>query len=385
MTQAEFRSIQLIEISASAKGVIKISHFDTAMDRKHEMRGAIKFCFKCGLSQAETLRSVRRVFPNASLATVHRWWRKFETDPNLSVRDKARPGRPKKRTSEKVEEIRALLEENAKRTVRNIAPKVNLSISSTHRILKKDLNLSKKVAKLLPHELTGRQKERRLTLAHNMLHRIRSDPSTLERLVCGDETWVSVRHPSSRIRGAAWMTKGRRSRPSEVRRERATPKVLLILFHDSKGVVFREFLDTTLGSQRYLKTLASLRESIRRRRPDLWELTQEGKRNFWLLHDNAPAHRARIVQEKLEKTKIRLWAHPPHSPDLATCDFFVFPFLKQRLNEIVHESLADMKQTADAILNTITPDQWAQSLQNYRKRLQRVVEYHGRYFEGLDP
>ena len=108
------------------------------------MRGAIKFCFKSGFSQAETLRSVRRVHPAASLATVHRWWRKFEADPDLSVRDKARPGRAKKRTPEKVEEIRVLLEENAKRTVRNIAPKVNLSISSTHRISEERLEFEQK-------------------------------------------------------------------------------------------------------------------------------------------------------------------------------------------------------------------------------------------------
>ena len=65
-------------------------------------------------------------------------------------------------------------------------------------------------------------------------------------MVCGDETWLSVQHPASRICGAAWMAKGRRSHPTEVRSQPATLKVLLILFHDSKGVIFREFLNTTL-------------------------------------------------------------------------------------------------------------------------------------------
>lgn len=103
----------------------------------------------------------------------------------------------------------------------------------------------------------GDKKRDVLTLAHNARYTGSGAIQASLKDICGDETWVSDQHPSSRIRGTAWITKGRRNRPSEVRRERATPKVLLILFHNSKGVVFREFLDTTLGSQRYLKTFAS--------------------------------------------------------------------------------------------------------------------------------
>ena len=44
-----------------------------------------------------------------------------------------------------------------------------------------------------------------------------------------------------------------------------------------------------------------------------------------------------------------------------------------------------MKEKADAILSTITPDQWEQSFQNYRGRLQKVLERYGRYFERQDP
>ena len=266
---------------------------------------------------------------------------------------------------------------------RAIASQVNVSISSTHRILRKNLDLSKKVAKLLPHELTERQKERRLTFSDSMLHRIRRHPSILDRhgvwrrnlalspAPCQQDLWGCLdgkRKEESPHRG-----------PQSARYTEGSPDS----FSRLKGCDLSWILKHHLATQRYINTLAGLRESIRRRRPDLWELTQDGKRNFWLLHDNAPAHRARIVQEKLEKTKIRQWAHPPYSPDLSTCDFFVCAFSKQRL--IAHESLQEMKEKADAILSTITPDQWEQSFQNYRGRLQKVLERHGRYFEGLDP
>ena len=40
-----------------------------------------------------------------------------------------------------------------------------------------------------------------------------------------------------------------------------------------------------------------------------------------LLHDNAPAHKACTVAEFLESEMVDT---PPHSPELAPCDYFLF-------------------------------------------------------------
>ena len=55
------------------------------------------------------------------MATVQKWWTKFEANPDLSVRDKARLGREKKKTAENIDEVRKFLEENAQRAGRAIA------------------------------------------------------------------------------------------------------------------------------------------------------------------------------------------------------------------------------------------------------------------------
>ena len=47
-----------------------------------------------------------------------------------------------------------------------------------------------------------------------------------------------------------------------------------------------------------------------------------------LLHDNAPAHKARIVTEFLESENVNVLPHPPPSPDLAPYDYSLFPKLK---------------------------------------------------------
>ena len=47
-----------------------------------------------------------------------------------------------------------------------------------------------------------------------------------------------------------------------------------------------------------------------------------------LHHDNAAPHKAHITLTYLDDDGIRLMEHPPHSPDLAPCDFRLFPKIK---------------------------------------------------------
>ena len=55
----------------------------------------------------------------------------------------------------------------------------------------------------------------------------------------------------------------------------------------------------------------------------LREELQSGE--WWLHHDNAPAHKALNVKQFLTKNSMTQLLRPPYSPDLAPCDFFLFP------------------------------------------------------------
>ena len=48
-------------------------------------------------------------------------------------------------------------------------------------------------------------------------------------------------------------------------------------------------------------------------------------------HDNAPTHISAVTTVKLVELGYELLPHPPYSPDLAPCDFFLFPNLKKPL------------------------------------------------------
>ena len=42
-----------------------------------------------------------------------------------------------------------------------------------------------------------------------------------------------------------------------------------------------------------------------------------------LLHDNASSHKCEVVKSFLASEKVKVLNHPPYSPDLSPCDFFL--------------------------------------------------------------
>jgi histone-lysine N-methyltransferase SETMAR len=51
-------------------------------------------------------------------------------------------------------------------------------------------------------------------------------------------------------------------------------------------------------------------------------------REFFLLHDHAPAHKAASFCQLLTQQNVGTLYHPPYSPDLSPPDYFLFPRLK---------------------------------------------------------
>jgi len=130
-------------------------------------------------------------------------------------------------------------------------------------------------------------------------------------------------------------------------------KAMMIVFFDIRGVMYIDWVpeDQTVNQVYCKNVLTNLRERVRRRRPDMW------KNASWILHhDNAPAHNALSVKRYLAKNNIPVMEHPPYSPDLAPCDFFLFPKIKSVLKGTRFESVDAVKAKATQLLNSITQD-----------------------------
>ena len=61
------------------------------------------------------------------------------------------------------------------------------------------------------------------------------------------------------------------------------------------------------------------------------EQPRPSTRTKWLklLHNNARPHKTKQVKAKIASMGMVELEHPPYSPDLAPCDFYLFPKLKE--------------------------------------------------------
>jgi len=133
----------------------------------------------------------------------------------------------------------------------------------------------------------------------------------------------------------------------------------------------------TLIAEFYCNVLHRLREDIRRKRPELWCAGN------WLLHDNnAPSHRALIMREFLAHKGIITLLHPPCSPDLAPCDFFLFLKMKLQLKGHRFNRVEEIQWESQNVLGTLREQDFQHAFQQWQRHWDRCVAAQGDYFEG---
>jgi len=184
--------------------------------------------------------------------------------------------------------------------------------------------MGKVCAKMVPKLLSDEQKERRKELCLDLLQCIENEPDLLNSIITCDESWVFTYDPETKRQSIRWKST-LSPRLKKARMSHSKFKAMLIVFFDIQGIVMVEWVPSgqMVNQQCYIEFLTKLRGRVRRKRPELW-------RNGWILHqDNVPAHNALSVKQFLANKNITVLEHPPYSPDLAPCDFYLIPKINQ--------------------------------------------------------
>ena len=84
---------------------------------------------------------------------------------------------------------------------------------------------------------------------------------------------------------------------------------------------------------------------------------------WFLHHDNAPAHMALSVQQFLAKNNMTVIPHPPYSPDLVPCDFFLFPGMKRQIKGKRFADVSEVKKKPLEVLNNISTEEFQKCFQ----------------------
>jgi hypothetical protein len=87
-------------------------------------------------------------------------------------------------------------------------------------------------------------------------------------------------------------------------------------------------------------------------------------------------------EQTLSKNNIPVMEHPPYSPHLASCDFFLFPKIKSALKETRFESVDAVKAKATQLLKSITRDDLQHCFQQWKIRMKRCRNRGMDYIEG---
>ena len=70
--------------------------------------------------------------------------------------------------------------------------------------------------------------------------------------------------------------------------------------------------------------------------------------------------------------------HPPYSPDLASCDFCLFPKLKG----CRYETIEEMKEAMMKVIDMLTQEDFHGAFQKLLERYNKCIAAGGDYFEG---
>jgi hypothetical protein len=67
---------------------------------------------------------------------------------------------------------------------------------------------------------------------------------------------------------------------------------------------------------------------------------------------NAPSHISVLTQQFLAEPIMAVIAHPPYSPDLTPCDFFLFPKIKLKLKGCRFDTTEEIQAESPRLIDT---------------------------------
>lgn len=356
------------------------SHFTSADEFSTEQfRTYALFRFLLGKAAPEIHQDLVAIGGSSapSERSVRRWLESFR-DGRRSVEDLPRAGRPISAiTPEYIRIVEEAVVEDPHVSIEELAQLSGISEGTVHTILHERLGRRKICSRWVPHLLNTAQQAERVELAQSLLNKMRRWGSVgMKCVVTGDETYIHYYQPRSRLESMAWTRHGEPPQ-TEVRQSTFTRKVLYTFFFNMDGLVAK-FLSpegSTITAKYYAEiVLPGLLASFHRSYPNSI---------LRLHHDNAPAHRSKLVAAFIADNNIQCVRHPPYSPDLAPCDFWLFSLLKSKLRGKSFSSRNSIERAVEQAIASIQKDEWSKTFQEWKKRCRMCVETGGTYFEHL--
>lgn len=335
-----------------------------------EIRSVIHYCYLRGMDPLAAEAEMKPVYCKqmCHLKTIRNWYKRF--DEGISeLSDMPRSGRPVNNSI--LESIKDLLEEEPFISAKRMCEVLNIPKSTLLLKLHNELGLVKVNLRWIPHTLTEENKKQRVELSCKILDLLEKGPSTWNSILTGDQTWIYWDNPQT----SKWIEKGS-ERPTCPKLTISAQKTMITVFFGYRGIVLIKMLpkDKRFNSQYMVDDiLPSLEEKVIRYRP------KSGLKGIKLHIDNARSHNSKMTMQSISNYKIVRIPHPPYSPDIAPCDFWLFGKLKEYLKGKRFDSETELFDALLTFSMQILKNEITRVFNEWIKRLHEVIENQGEY------
>lgn len=267
--------------------------------------------------------------------------------------------------------IKDVVDEEPFLSVRQIAKRTGIPKSTVFDRMTSKLGYISKHLKWIPCLLSDEQKQNRVIISIDLLKVIqKQERQGWKYFVTGDESWFYLSYDYER----QWVVSGEEP-DFRVKKMISSEKLMISVFWNPNGIVLVDALPKgqKFNSEYYINNILKKLHESGGGFPD----TNGKKLNVHA--DNARPHTSKMTIRYFETHGMKKVPHPAFSPDLAPSDFFLFGYVKLKLEGQSFTSRDELFSEVTQILNEIQPDVLKSAFLNWKERLQTIINNGGEY------
>ena len=281
----------------------------------------------------ECFQSSKHYFGHQSLseATIFRWFRQLMSGARMLEDDDHCSRVAMTVNPEDIPRVEFLIKKDPKMTYAKIQDITKISSGSLTRILHDSLGERKCCTCWMPITWMEQKWGRGDWWTHMPRKFDRGRSPCVWGIATGDETWVYQYNPETKQQSVVWDFPDENP-PVKFKRKRSVSKQMIACFFAKFGHVATIPLEDrkTVTADWYVNhCLPKIFQAWCKWHPQI------GVCGLLLHHDNASTHTAAVTLDFLATSDVQLVTQTPYSPDLAPCDWFLFPFVKRQLKVFV--------------------------------------------------